>query len=111
LGREITEQEWKTHQTVKHSAHSVTVYILFTTVLFYLHINCIHVPNGPVGTDECLRLSLGRLGRHKFVQKQVELQTHKQLKFSNKPQSFAAKLFRSGNAKEMFPDGHCGRSC
>ena len=31
-----------------------------------------------------LRLSLGRLGRHKFLQKQVELQIHKQWKFSNK---------------------------
>jgi len=36
---------------VKHSTHSVTVYILFTTVLFHFHIYCIHVPNGPVGTD------------------------------------------------------------
>jgi len=36
---------------VKHSTHSVTVYILFTTVPFHFHINCIHVPNDPVGTD------------------------------------------------------------
>ena len=36
---------------VKHSTHSVTVYILFTIVVFHFHINCIHVPNGPVGTD------------------------------------------------------------
>ena len=36
---------------VKHSTHSVTVYILFTTVVFHFHINCIHVPNGPIGTD------------------------------------------------------------
>jgi hypothetical protein len=65
-------------QRAKLSAHSVTVYILFNTVVFYFHINCIHVPKGSVGTDEFLRLSLGRLGRHKFVQKQVELQIQKQ---------------------------------
>jgi len=27
----------------------------------YFHINSVHVPNGPVGTDKFLRLSLGRL--------------------------------------------------
>jgi hypothetical protein len=30
----------------------------------------------PVGTDDFLRLSVGRLWRHKFVQQQVELQIH-----------------------------------
>jgi hypothetical protein len=35
-----------------------------------------HVSNGPVGTDKFLRLSLGRLWRHKFLQQQVELQIY-----------------------------------
>jgi len=78
FGREITEQEWKNHQTVKHSTHSITVYIPFTTIPFYFHITSIHVPNGPAGTDEFLRLSVGRLWRNKFVQQQVQLQIHKQ---------------------------------
>jgi len=46
-----------------------------------------------------LRLSLGRLGRHKFLQKQVELQIHKQWKLGNNLWSCAAKLFKSGNRK------------
>jgi len=47
-----------------------------------------------------LRLSLGRLGRHKFLQKQVELQIHEQWKFSNKNRMFAANFFKSGNTKK-----------
>ena len=61
---------------MKHSTHSVTPYILFTTVGFLYHITSIHAPNGAVGTDEFLRLSVGRLWRHEFVQQQVELQIH-----------------------------------
>ena len=76
MEREITEQEWKNHLTVKHSTHYVRVYIYFTKIPFYFHITSIHVPNGLVRTDEFLRLSLRRLWRHKFVQQQVELQVH-----------------------------------
>ena len=76
LWRKITEQEWENHQRVKHSSHSVKVYIHFTTVGLLYHITSIHVPNGLVRTDEFLRLSVGRLWRHKFVQQQVELQVH-----------------------------------
>ena len=57
FGKGITKQEWKNLQTVKHSTHYVTVYILFTTAGFHFHIKCIHLPNGPVGTDEFLRLT------------------------------------------------------
>jgi hypothetical protein len=71
----------------------------------------IHVPEGPVGTDEYLRVSLGRLERNKFLHKQVELQIHKQWNFGNKPRSCAANLFKSGNTKVMVPDGHCNRIC
>jgi len=78
FGKGITEQEWKNHQTFKHSTHSVTVYIHFTAVGFHFHTHSIHVPNSTAGTDEFLRLSLGRLLRHKFLQKQVKLQIHKQ---------------------------------
>ena len=34
FGREITEQECSNHQTVKHSTHSVTVYVLYTVFGF-----------------------------------------------------------------------------
>jgi hypothetical protein len=61
-----------------NSTHCVTIYIPFTTVPFYSHINSIHAPNGPVGTDQFLRLSLVRLERHNFLQKQMELQIYKQ---------------------------------
>jgi hypothetical protein len=90
-----------------NSTHCITVYALFTVVGFYFHTNFMHGRKGPVGTDEFLRLSLGRVGRHKFLQKQVELQIHKQWKFSNKPRSCAANLFKSGSTKEMAWDGHC----
>jgi len=73
----------------------------------YFHITSIHVPNGPVGTDEFLRLPVGRLWRHKFVQQQVELQIHKQRKFSKEPRSCAVKLFKSDSTNEMAGDGHC----
>jgi len=63
---------------VKHSTHSVTVYILFTTVGSYLHINCIHVPNGTVGTDEFLRLSLGRMGTQVSAEAGRTADTNKQ---------------------------------
>jgi hypothetical protein len=86
----------KTIHAVKHSTHYVTVCVLFTTVGFYFHINC---TKGPVGTDEFLRLSLGRLWRNKFLQKQVELQIHKQNIFSNKPRCCNAKLFKSGGER------------
>jgi len=51
------------------------------------------------GNRQFLRLSLGHLGRHKFLQKQVELLIHEQWFFSNKLWSCAAKLFKSGNRK------------
>jgi hypothetical protein len=92
----------------------IYIYIVIHTVtaaLFHFPINSIHVPNGPVGTDQFLRLSLGQLGRHKSVQKQVELQIDKKWNFSNKPRRSVAKLFKSGKTKEMPADGHCDRSC
>ena len=78
FGRVITEHEWKNHQPVEYNKHSVRVYTLFTAVGFYFHINCINVRKGPFGKDEFLRLRVGRLWRHKFLQKQVELQIQNQ---------------------------------
>jgi len=52
-----------------------SIYTFYLSSISF-HITSMHVPNGPVGTDEFLRLSVGRLWRHKFVQQQVELQIH-----------------------------------
>jgi len=80
FGSEITEEDWKNHQRVKNSTHSVTVYTLCTVVGFHSHINCIL--KGAVRTDQFLKLSVGHLWRHKSLQKQVELQIHKKLKLA-----------------------------
>jgi len=69
-----------------------SIYIHLTTVGFLYHITSIHVPNGFVRTDEFLRLSVGRLCRHKFVQKEVELQIQSNEILANQTWNFAAKL-------------------
>ena len=50
--------------------------------------------------------SLGRVGRHEFLQKQEQLHIHKHWNFSNKPRRSAAKFFKSSNTKEVDSDGH-----
>jgi hypothetical protein len=72
-----------------------SIYPFYYSWILCFHINSIHVPNGPVGTDEFWSLSVGRLWRHKFLQQQVELQIQKQRHFSNKPRICAAKFFTS----------------
>jgi hypothetical protein len=70
------------------------IYTLYKSWILF-PFNSIHIPNVSVGTDESLRLSLGRLWRKKFLQKQVELKIKEQGNFGNKPRNCAANFFKS----------------